>query len=80
MIDAPESRIGKLVPILADAGGMQGEQRRSGKMCVHDDGSIRAREWLRSYDYTEKGGAGNEVQTLGHRHSLGSGRVRQSGD
>src|SRR5712672_3001449 len=64
MIDAPESRIGKFVPILADAGGMQGEQRRSGEMCVHDDGSIRAGEWLRSYDYTEKIRVGNAVRTL----------------
>jgi len=31
---------------------------------VHDDGSIRAGEWLRSYDYTEKIRVGNAVRTL----------------
>jgi hypothetical protein len=36
VIDALESGVGDFAPILADAGGVRGEQRRSEKVCVHD--------------------------------------------
>jgi len=50
-MEMPGKRIGKLVQLLADAGGMQGEQRRSGKNgLVQRRRSIRAGEvFLRSY-------------------------------
>ena len=66
MVNPPEGRVKYLAPILADAGSMRGEQRRSEKVCMHDERFLRSElvNGCGAIDYTEKGGTNNQAETL----------------
>ncbi len=78
VIDAPKSRVGDFVPILADACGMRGEQRRSEKECVHVEGSLQSElvSGCGAIDYTAEAGTVNDTRPALRRRPLRSGSVQ----
>jgi hypothetical protein len=66
------------VPILADACGMRGEQRRSEKECVHVEGSLQSElvSGCGAIDYTAEAETVNDTSSALRQHPFSSGSVQ----